>query len=130
MLFWRLYFDGRRPELVSAELTSSGSERLNLQALEPFELASGGGARQRLIDIYSGDFHCRSLRLRFEREPAGSALLSVSATGRPAGTIKVRDDNYRRLIRSVNPAAFGLDGEIELSIDYRIPAEDGDGEKP
>lgn len=130
MLFWRLYFDGRRPELVSAELTSSGSERLNLQALEPFVLASGGGARQRFYLEMLRDFHCRSLRLRFEREPAGSALLSVSATGRPAGTIKVRDDNYRRLIRSVNPAAFGLDGEIELSIDYRIPAENGDGEKP
>ncbi len=130
MLFWRLYSDGRRPELVSAELTSAGGERLKLQALEPFVLASeSSSSRQRIYLELLRDFNCRMLRLRFEREPAGGALLSLSAVGRPAGTIKIRDDNYRRLIRSVNPAAFGFDGEIELSVDYRIPAGNGEKEK-
>ena len=130
MLFWRVYTDGRRPELVSAELTSAGGERLNLKALEPFVLASDSSASlQRFSLELLRDFNCRTLRLRFEREPSGSALLSIYAAGRPAETIKVRDENYRKWIRSVNPALFGFDGEIELSADYRIPAGNGTGEK-
>ncbi|MBS1368822.1 MAG: hypothetical protein HPZ91_02595 [Lentisphaeria bacterium] len=124
MLFWRLHADGRKPELASAELTSVGSEQLKLEALEPFVLASeSSAARQRIYLDLLRDFNCRALRLRFEEEPAGSTLLSLSAAGRPAGPIKVRDENYRRLIRSVDPAAFGLDGEIEISVNYRIPAK-------
>ena len=42
--------------------------------------------------------------------------------GRP-GQLQIRDENYRRLIRSVDPAAFGLDGEIEFTVNYRIPGK-------
>ena len=47
---------------------------------------------------------------------------SPNAAGRP-GQLQIRDENYRRLIRSVDPAAFGLDGEIEFTVNYRIPGK-------
>ena len=57
-----------------------------------------------------------------EEASGGGWLLSLSAAGRP-GQLQIRDENYRRLIRSVDPAAFGLDGEIEFTVNYRIPGK-------
>ena len=84
--------------------------------------SSGSAARQRILLNLLRDFNSRSLRLRLEEASGGGWLLSLSAAGRP-GQLQIRDENYRRLIRSVDPAAFGLDGEIEFTVNYRIPGK-------
>lgn len=123
-LFWRIHADGRPPALASAELTAAAGGKLKLEALEPFVQAgsSGSAARQRIL---------LNLLLRFQQPqfaapPGGGVrrrlLASLSAAGRP-GQLQIRDENYRRLIRSVDPAAFGLDGEIEFTVNYRVPGK-------
>lgn len=123
-LFWRIHADGRPPALASAELTAAAGGKLKLEALEPFVQAgsSGSAARQRILLNLLRDFNSRSLRLRLEEASGGGWLLSLSAAGRP-GQLQIRDENYRRLIRSVDPAAFGLDGEIEFTVNYRVPGK-------
>ncbi|MDR0933056.1 MAG: hypothetical protein LBM70_08580 [Victivallales bacterium] len=130
MLFWRFRADDSCLDLVSAELTSVVGENLKLAALEPFVLANAkSSSRQRIYLELLRDFNCRILRVRLEEEPSGSVLLELSAAGKPSGSIKVKDENYRKLINSIDPAAFGLDGEIEIFTSYRIPAKSGKTKK-
>ena len=113
MLLWHLSPDGKSLCLGSAELTAVGPQRVKLEALEPY-LASGKNADRRMLEFLR-DFDCRSLRLRAEEEAGGGVLLELSVSGRPAGAA------YRKLTRSVDPAAFGLDSEVDFTVNYRIP---------
>lgn len=112
-LLWHLDADGKAPSLVSAELTSVGTRTLKLEALEPYLVEEKGVSRK--MTEFLRDFECRSLRVRAEEEPGGGILLEFAVSDRPSG------QGYKKLSRSVDPADFGLDGEIDFTVTYRIP---------
>ncbi len=113
MLLWHLDPGGKAPSLVSAELTSIGTQTLKLETLEPY-LVNEKGVSRKMVEFLR-DFECRTLRVRAEEETGGDILLELSVSGRPSG------QGYKKLSRSVDPADFGLDGEIDFSVNYRIP---------
>ncbi len=112
-LYWNLFTDGRPPVLISADLTAHGARQLKLQALESY-ITSSSGPEQKLLFELLRDFKCSALRLKAEEEEAGIRL-ELSGSGRPSKA------GYRRVTRSVDPALFGLDEEIDFTVNYRIP---------
>ncbi len=115
---------------TEAELRSDGASRLRLAGMERYRYVPKEGADPELFEFVAAawnDFDAQRLQLLLRTHP-DARQLRLTAEGHPVAPVPFVYESGR--FRPARNGEYGFDGEVAISGDYRLPANQGGNEQP